>query len=153
MPATPVRRMHSAGGVVFRHNGQGLEVLLCGRDRDGRWTLPKGGPNPGESDEETALREVGEETGLDAEIVGDLGLIEYWFYLRAEGARCWKTVRFFAMREKGGDIARHDREHDRVAWFPWDEALHALTFANESELVRRAEEVVRAAEQEGDERA
>lgn len=133
-----VRRLHSAGGVVIQRRGDGYELLLCGRERNGRWTLPKGGLNTGEDDQAAALREVAEETGMSCEIVADLGLIEYWFYLRAEGARCSKTVRFFLMRPVGGNIANHDREHDRVAWFPLAEGMHALTFTNESELVRRA---------------
>jgi 8-oxo-dGTP pyrophosphatase MutT (NUDIX family) len=148
----PVKRLHSAGGVVFRLVADQPEFLLCGRERDGRWTLPKGGLNAGETDEEAALREVAEETGFTAEILAELGLIEYWFYLRAEGARCWKTVRFYLMRATGGDISRHDREHDRVAWFPLEDALQALTFVNESELVRRAAGQIASLSEVGQER-
>jgi 8-oxo-dGTP pyrophosphatase MutT (NUDIX family) len=143
MAPAPVRRLHSAGGVVYRRRGKGFEVVLCGRARDGRWTLPKGGPNDGERDEETALREVYEETGLQAEIEADLGEIEYDFYLRAEGTHCIKSVRYFLMRAVAGDTAYHDHEHDQVAWFPLEEASHALTFPNESALIQRVVPLLR----------
>ena len=67
----------SAGGVVYRRGPSGLEVVVCGRDSDGVWGLPKGTPDAGESLEEAAVREVSEETGLQVEIVKKLGVVEY----------------------------------------------------------------------------
>ena len=71
----------SAGGVVVRIGEQGIEIVICGRNSDGVWGLPKGTPNPGETMEETALREVSEETGLEVSIVRLLGVSDHRFLL------------------------------------------------------------------------
>ena len=107
------------------------------RGRDSvTWTLPKGTPDPGETVEETALREVGEETGLEVRIVAPLGSIEYDFV--QDGTRIHKTVHYFLMEPTGGDLARHDAEFERVRWVPFDEADEVLSFATERELVATA---------------
>jgi 8-oxo-dGTP pyrophosphatase MutT (NUDIX family) len=109
------------------------------RDRDVvTWTLPKGTPNPGESREETALREVAEETGLKVRITGPLDSIEYTFV--QHGTRIHKTVHYFLMEPTGGDLARHDREFEQVRWLRFDEAPAVLTFETERALVARAAE-------------
>src|SRR6187431_1460863 len=91
----------SAGGVVLRKGENGPEVLLCGRNSDGLWALPKGTPEAGETAEETALREVREETGVEVDIRADVGDIRYWFSRPKEGVRFYKTVRHFLMRQTG----------------------------------------------------
>ncbi|HYM84162.1 MAG TPA: NUDIX hydrolase [Candidatus Dormibacteraeota bacterium] len=129
----------SAGGIVTRFvDGRPqLVVGLRRRDREGvTWTLPKGTPKSGETLEETALREVGEETGLEVAITGGLGSIEYWFVQR--GTRIHKTVHYFAMEPRGGDLSRHDREFEQVRWLDVAEAASMLTFETERELVARA---------------
>ena len=107
----------SAGGIVVRYES-GQPWLVVGsrrRERDGRtWTLPKGTPKAGESREETAVREVAEETGLEVRITGPLDSIEYWFV--QSGTRIHKTVHYFLMEPTGGDLARHDHEFDEVRW-------------------------------------
>jgi 8-oxo-dGTP pyrophosphatase MutT (NUDIX family) len=129
----------SAGGVVCREADDGLEVLLCGRDAERLWALPKGTPEPGESLEQTALREVSEETGLAVSIVCELGTITYAFARPDEGLRFEKTVHYFLMRPTGdGSVEGHDAEYDRVEWFAADEATRIMTHANEVEIVRRA---------------
>jgi 8-oxo-dGTP diphosphatase len=134
-----LERATSAGGVVFRTADEGVEVLLCGRSREGLWALPKGTPEPGESLAQTAEREVREETGLGVSIVGDLGVIEYAFARPAQGVRFKKTVHHYLMEPDGtGAIDAHDGEYDRVAWFPAAEALRIMTYANEAAVVRRA---------------
>jgi 8-oxo-dGTP pyrophosphatase MutT (NUDIX family) len=137
----------SAGGVVFRRGGQGTEIVLCGRVREGLWALPKGTPERGESIEETARREVSEETGLGVEIVGDLGTIAYGFSRPAQGVRYEKTVHHFLMRPSGeGSVEDHDHEYDRVEWFAAAEALRVMTHRNEAAVARRALEVIDADE-------
>ncbi|HSL97709.1 MAG TPA: NUDIX hydrolase [Candidatus Deferrimicrobiaceae bacterium] len=126
----------SAGGVVVRATAD-RPSLVVGMRRRGRdvvtWTLPKGTPDPGETIEQTALREVAEETGLDVRIVEPVGSIEYDFV--QDRRRIHKTVHYFLMEPVGGDLARHDREFERVRWIGFDEAPGLLTFPTERELV------------------
>lgn len=134
----------SAGGIVVSYEA-GRPHLVVGsrrRERDGRtWTLPKGTPIAGESREETALREVEEETGLKVRIDGPLDSIEYTFV--QSGTRIHKTVHYFLMVPIGGDLARHDHEFEEVRWIPFDAAASVLTFETERELVARAAERLR----------
>ncbi len=132
----PVERAVSAGGVVLRDGPAGTEVVICGRDSDGVWGLPKGTPDEGESLEEAAVREVSEETGLEVEIIKKIGVVEYWF--THGGVRYHKWVHHYLMRPTGGDTANHDSEYDRVAWLPIDEAMRTLTFDNDKGMVHKA---------------
>jgi 8-oxo-dGTP pyrophosphatase MutT (NUDIX family) len=129
----------SAGGIVVRYEA-GHPQLVIGsrrRERDGRtWTLPKGTPDGRETLEETALREVAEETGLTVRITGPLPSIEYTFV--QSGRRIHKTVHYFLMEPTGGDLARHDHEFDQVRWIDFDEAAVTLTFETERALVAQA---------------
>jgi 8-oxo-dGTP pyrophosphatase MutT (NUDIX family) len=133
----------SNGGVVVRHES-GQAWLVVGsrrRERDGwTWTLPKGTPKPGETREETALREVAEETGLEVRITGPLDSIEYWFV--QSGQRIHKTVHYFMMEPTGGDLANHDHEFEQVRWITFAEAPSMLTFETERMLVARAAALV-----------
>jgi 8-oxo-dGTP pyrophosphatase MutT (NUDIX family) len=133
----------SAGGIVVRYEA-GRPQLVIGsrkRERDSRtWTLPKGTPERGESTEQTAMREVGEETGLQVRITGPLQDIEYWFV--QSGTRIHKTVHYFLMEPVGGDLDRHDREFDQVRWIDFDDAPLMLTFETERALVAHAADVL-----------
>lgn len=100
------------------------------------WTLPKGTPHHGESTEATAIREVGEETGLEVAIVRPFESIQYWFV--QAGTRIHKTVHYFLMVPVGGDLSKHDREFESVRWVDFDEASTLLTFETERALVARA---------------
>ena len=128
----------SAGGVVLRKGRDGDEVVLCGRSDPVRWALPKGTPDPGETREQTALREVREETGLDVQIVRQLDSIQYWFLRSSDGARCHKTVHYYLMAPTGGDTSRHDDEFDFVEWFPLPQAIEAMTYPNEARIVKKS---------------
>ena len=86
--------------------------------------------------EQTALREVEEETGLRVRILGPLHSISYAFV--QDGKRIHKTVHYWLMEPVSGDLARHDREFERVRWVPLAEAANLLTFASERALVGTA---------------
>jgi 8-oxo-dGTP pyrophosphatase MutT (NUDIX family) len=129
----------SAGGVVVSTERErpSLVVGMRRRSRDAvTWTLPKGTPDPGETVEQTALREVAEETGLEVRIVEPLPSIEYTFV--KDGVRIQKTVHYFLMEPVGGDMSRHDHEFERVRWVPFDEAAALLSFPTERDLVATA---------------
>ncbi len=152
-PATrpPLEREFSAGGLVYRRRAGECEVVLAGRKhaQTGElvWTIPKGHLEPGESSEDAAVREVREETGIEARVEERLGDVTYWFARRDEHGkpvRIFKRVRFFFMRATGGRFADRDEEMDAVQWFPLDEAERTVSFENERALVRRAGEVLGA---------
>src|SRR3990172_12125905 len=102
------RKETSAGGVVYRRVDSSVQIALAARrTRRGElaWGLPKGAVEPDETPEVAAVREVLEETGLEAEIEADLGTIRYFYVW--EGVRVRKQARLFLMRAIGGDIANH----------------------------------------------
>jgi 8-oxo-dGTP pyrophosphatase MutT (NUDIX family) len=133
----------SAGGIVVRYEA-GRPQLVVGsrrRERDGRtWTLPKGTPLRNETTEETAVREVAEETGLEVRITGQLSHIEYSFV--QSGTRIHKTVHYFLMEPVGGDLERHDHEFEQVRWIDFADAPTVLTFETERALVAQAAHVL-----------
>jgi 8-oxo-dGTP pyrophosphatase MutT (NUDIX family) len=132
----------SAGGVVFRRTDLGIEVVICGRDSDGVWGLPKGTPDAGESLEQTARREVTEETGLRVQIVDEVGVVEYWF--ARDGVRYHKWVHHYLLEAVGGSTSEHDHEYDRVEWRPIGIAIRTLSFKNEVDIVKKARQMIEA---------
>jgi 8-oxo-dGTP pyrophosphatase MutT (NUDIX family) len=131
----------SAGGVAFRHGPAGIEIVLVGRSEPERWVLPKGTPHQGESLDQTAVREVAEETGIQVRLIRPLHDIQYWFVLH--GVRHCKTVHFYLMEAIGGDTSLHDHEYDEAAWFPIEEAHRRLSFTNERNVVTMAATALR----------
>ena len=139
------REIWAAGGVVYRRVEGRIEVVLVARTDEGLWALPKGKPHDGESVEETALREVTEETGLEVTIdtgIGDdgrIGSISYRYGGAPGGVpRVFKEVHHFLMHAHGGDVAHHDAEHDLVDWYDIHEAAKRMTYSNERAIVERA---------------
>ena len=129
----------SAGGVVYRRTDDGVELALAARrTRRGElvWGLAKGAIEPDESDEEAAVREVREETGLEAEVESDLGDIRYFYVW--EGVRVRKRVHFYLMHATGGDVADHDTEMEDVRWFPMRVARKRAAYRGEREVIERA---------------
>ena len=106
----------SAGGVVVL----GEKVLLISTRGGRRWQLPKGHIEAGESRDETAEREVREETGVQGRVVAPLPDVEYWYVERGT-RRIHKRVHYFLLAYQGGDVADYDPgEVSGAAWLPWD---------------------------------
>jgi 8-oxo-dGTP diphosphatase len=145
-----VEDLVSAGGIVYRIQERRPEIVLCGRSAAGLWGLPKGTPQEAETIEETARREVREETGLDVRIERKVGEIEYWFTRAEQGKRFHKRVHHFLMVPVGGSVEQHDQEYDQVRWFPADEAERALTYHNEAQILRRALDLLRKGQTGGE---
>jgi 8-oxo-dGTP pyrophosphatase MutT (NUDIX family) len=134
MSAHKTRR--AAGCVVYRHDAErGLRLLLI-YDKYQRWTIPKGHIDPGERSEQTAVREVREETGLTTTVRAQLGDVTYWY--RRGGRRVRKTVRFFLCDFVEGSTDDHDHEVTEARWIPLLDARESLTYPGEREMVRRA---------------
>ena len=125
--------------MVYRRSDEGVEVVLAARRTrrgDLAWGLPKGLVEPDETPEQAAVREVREETGLEAEVEVSLGEIRYFYVW--EGIRVRKAVHFFLMRATGGDASQHDDEMEEVRWFPLSVALRRATYKGEREVLQRA---------------
>ena len=136
-----VEQLVSAGGVLVRQTEGETEVILCGRPNIDLWGLPKGTPNSGESLEETASREVEEETGIKPQIVFKIGTTQYWFTRPNDKARCHKTVHYYLMNPVSGDTFLHDAEYEEVAWFPVNIAIKKLTYDNDVQMVKKAVDI------------
>jgi 8-oxo-dGTP pyrophosphatase MutT (NUDIX family) len=148
----------SAGGVVVKPLGEGWSVAVIEPQREAiaistskkktaeklLLALPKGLVDPGEKPEQTALREVHEETGLTATLVSKLTDIKY-VYVRSWGdqQRVFKVVSFYLLRYQSGridDVTPAMRiEVKRARWLPLEEAVQKLSYKGERDVLRRAE--------------
>ena len=138
VPVRVVVVLVPAGGVVVLQGEDGPRIVIGRRRRERvgvTWSLPKGTPIPGETTEETALREVTEETGLLVRIVAPIGSIGYEFV--QGGTRIEKTVHYYLMEATGGSFENFDHEFEELRWVPMDEAVRLLDFKTESALVER----------------
>jgi 8-oxo-dGTP pyrophosphatase MutT (NUDIX family) len=138
------RTAYSAGGVIYRDNGAGLEVALIATHAGRRWGLPKGHVRRGEAAEAAAAREIAEETGLRGDVVRHLATIEYWF--RAGPTRIHKYVDFFLLRYTGGALVPQQAEVDDARWFPLDQALQLASFDRERDVLEQVRRLVDAGE-------
>jgi 8-oxo-dGTP pyrophosphatase MutT (NUDIX family) len=130
-------RERSAGGVVVRGE-EAIVIVPTRRGAQGQRVLglPKGHVGPGETPEQAALREVREEAGVEAELVGKLGDVRY-FYQRG-GRRILKQVTFFLLAYRSGSPENHDDEVEEARWMPLAEAAKALSYDGEREMAARA---------------
>jgi 8-oxo-dGTP diphosphatase len=126
----PRESVRAAGGVLRRVGPKGMEVLLVHRPSYGDWTFPKGKAQPGESDEETALREVEEETGLRASLGVELPSTRY----RDSQGRD-KVVRYWTMRPESGSFEPHG-EVDAIEWTPIKDVGSKLSYERDAEVLR-----------------
>lgn len=111
----------SAGGVVFRHNEQGeLQIQLI-QDRYGKVSLPKGKMEAGETVEQTALREIEEETGLKGIIIAPIDQIKYQ-YEHSEHGTVNKEVHYYLVEAVGG---KHQAQVEEIRGVDWFEPMEA----------------------------
>ena len=131
-----VRHEHSSGGAVIAvRDGRPFVAMIATRGRT-RWGLPKGAVAKGETSEEAALREVREETGLEAKIVKPLDTIEYFF--RVADTLIRKRVDFYLMQHTGGALEPQLSEVDDVEWVPLSESVKRASFDSEKKLLEIA---------------
>jgi len=154
-PSPRLRTVHetSAGGLVIdgidRPRHEQLAALIGRTDRRGRmlWSLPKGHIEQGETAEQTAIREVAEETGIHGHVLAALGSIDYWFV--TEGRRVHKTVHHYLLRFSGGELCDEDVEVTEVAWVPVAELPDRLAYADERRLAHVAHELLELLQSDG----
>ena len=135
---------------MYRPTAGGIEVALI-QPRDRRaWSLPKGLIEPGEAPETAAQRETREETGLSGTILRKIDTIKYSYMAKWEKppTRIFKIVTFYLLKYTQGETSQHDREVDRVEWFPIDKAISSASYPQEKTVIRKAKEFISTAHQE-----
>ena len=136
----------SSGGIIIDFDDPSLPVAIIARyNRGGRleWCLPKGHPEGKETNQEAAVREVEEETGISGRILAPLGSVDYWFTVTSY--RVHKTVHHFLLEATGGQLTiENDPDHEAVdvAWVPLEALGKRLSFPNERRIAELAREVL-----------
>ena len=137
----------SAGGVVYRKSGGGLEIVILTRGQGKVFCLPKGKIEKAETPEQAALREIREETGLTGAIEKEIGKIKYSFITEEDKAVVNKTVTFFLVKYVSGDTKDHDTDAEDVRWLPVKEALKIMTYPSERQIVEKSGTLPRLAQE------
>ena len=138
MRPASLKKQTSAGGVIFRKNQSGIQIVLISVKDGQAWCLPKGIVDDGETREEAALREVREETGLTGRIIDALGDINYWYFIKEENIKFRKTVYFYLMEFVSGDTADHDGEVDEAGWFSLEAAVKKASYKGDRSMLEKA---------------
>jgi 8-oxo-dGTP pyrophosphatase MutT (NUDIX family) len=135
----------SAGGLVVSKDNPNLVAIISHKNRGGRadWCIPKGHVEKGEDLVATAVREVEEETGIQAEVLEKLGEISYTFKIGSQRIR--KTVHHYLLKQTGGELsAEKDPTGEvlEVKWVPLQELEDVLAHENERRVAQRALEIL-----------
>jgi 8-oxo-dGTP pyrophosphatase MutT (NUDIX family) len=135
-------REPTAGGIVFRHGEKGVEILLI-QDAKDRWTIPKGHIEEGETAQQTARREIGEEAGLkEVDILGWLGKIHFRY--RRIDKLVLMTTQIYLVRAKGDTNAIQKEEWmNGIQWFSFHDALDAIEYEDIGKLMLLAMKRIR----------
>ena len=142
-----MKREKSAGAIVFRLENKEVRYLLLhypfsSKAKKEYWDLPKGHIEEGESEEDTARREVAEETGLkDVEIFSDFRQ-EIHYRFQAGKQNISKTVVFYLAKTSQKEVTISS-EHIGFQWLGYKDAIEKLTYANERQLVQKAHEFLK----------
>ncbi|MCQ2735755.1 MAG: NUDIX domain-containing protein [bacterium] len=134
-------RQISAGGVVYKKEGGKILVCLISKKNGRIWALPKGRVLPGEDLQDTARREIAEETGHLTHVSDILDEISYYFYVKEESVLYHKTVYFFLLPLLQEDFCQPDGEADSIVWMPPGDAYKKLTYINEKEVMKKAQKI------------
>jgi 8-oxo-dGTP pyrophosphatase MutT (NUDIX family) len=137
----------SAGGFVISKSDPKLVALMARFNRGGKleWCIPKGHLEQNETSEQAALREVFEETGLEAEIIEHLGEVNYQFI--QDGSKISKTVHVYLMQQTGGALSFENDPHKEASELEWvqaSELLARLSHGNEKRIAAKALELIEA---------
>lgn len=129
-----MKREKSCGALVIRKNGEAYDLVLLRHRFGGHWSFPKGHVEAGETERQTALREVKEETGLTIRLYD--GFRESVEYFPQAGVK--KQVVYFLGEALGDELVRQEEEISELRWAPLLEAGELVTFANDKRLIRLA---------------
>jgi mutator protein MutT len=132
----PVVREYSAGGLVFNDRNEVAIIARYSRSGHLEWCLPKGHIEKGETPEETAVREIHEETGILGEIVSSIATIDYWF--TGDEQRVHKLVHHYVLRRVSGELSIEgdpDHEAEAAIWVRFDDLQNTLSYPNERRIV------------------
>lgn len=131
----PVVREYSAGGLIFDEHGRVAIIARHSRSGHLEWCLPKGHIEKGETPQQTAVREVHEETGILGEVVESIATIDYWF--TGTSQRVHKLVHHFALRRIGGELTVEgdpDHEAEEAIWVDFNDLDDVLSYPNERKI-------------------
>ena len=134
-----MRKEKSCGALIFRKSDNGTEMLLIKNRRGGHWAFPKGHVEEGESEVQTALREVKEETGLSVKLVD--GFKEQVQYNPSPFIQK-KVVYFMGLADKDDEVVRQEEEVSEAKWISLQKVHHMLTFHNDKILVSKASKIL-----------
>ncbi len=134
-----MKRVFSAGGVVYKFDEGQLKILLIATQKGKIWALPKGIVEKEEEPKDTALREIEEETGVTGKIIDELGEVSYLFSI--EGEKYFKTVKYFLVEYMNGEI-NPDWEVDTAQWFSPEEAIKKLSYKSDRKILEKALEKI-----------
>jgi bis(5'-nucleosidyl)-tetraphosphatase len=129
----------SCGALVFRRFHGNTELLLIKHANGGHWSFPKGHVESGETEVETAVREIKEETGID--VIIDTSFREVISYSPKKDTQ--KDVIYFIARAQNYDYTPQEEEIAQIKWVEINRAHTILTYDNDKQLVNKAKQVIR----------
>ncbi len=133
----------SAGGIVFKKEKNKLLILVCQHSQHHGWVFPKGligDKIEKEKKEDTAIREVLEETGINAKILKSLNPVEYWYVFEKQKIK--KTVYYFLMEYLTEDLSLKDKEMESVEWLSVEKVEKKLTYKSDKKVWEEAKQLI-----------